>query len=1134
MKRAIPICVGPMLAVLACQLAVAAEPAAENLNIAHVRPEAVIPFMAKAPKIDGVIEDGEWNTLHVSRFVSQGNDQLQPRPGEFWIGCDGRKIYMAVRSAVHPTAGVLAKIEKGSGGKDQSDAVMDDSIELWFNNDPSGKSGEYYQVLLNSNGAIYDSEFENADQIAKTYWRVDMEQAHKVEGGVWTAEFAVDLKSIKVADPTKPLAVRVCRNYKWPWNQSRWAPMVIAFASPETMPRVKFADGAPIVSEIGFQDAAGIDVAVDVSNPTDKPMSLKVKLGYNAENQPRYYQDAAAELKPGEKRRFEYKKEFFTPENYPALAEILVSGADGAVFYHRDAKWQTKPKEPIWDPVGAVSAEEATRFDIEFHPTPKILRWRASFPNMKDKEKIRQMRLSVVDQKSGRQVADQVAGELKAFAAERQLALAALPDGRYEARLFLDAEAPALEAIKTNVFEYISSFPWLNNKIGISDAVIPPFTPLTVKDETVGAVLREHAMTDAGLWKQVVADGREILAGPMTLEVRQGGKIHPAKGALRFTVQKPNAVTAHSAWKAGSVAGTTTSEYDYDGCMKVTLEFAAAPAGAGQPAPVDGMRLAIPLRDKLAPLMHACGDGIRFNYGGVVPPGQGAVWTSAKASRNQVLGTFLPYVWVGGEERGLCWFAASDKDWVVDPKDQVPALALERRDGVLTLCVNLVQAPDPLSRPRRIVFGLQATPTRPMPAQPNWRTWGCVSGGKFDATVMGMCTYWGGSLYSVFPNDRDFTIVRKIADAMKGGPVDRPYFDAYIKKYGNGPEINWSANARKSQAAIPYTNIRGEITSTPEWVVYQNEWQKSSYPARQTVVGQGGGIDFSTIATPSRRDFFLYYYREFLTNGFDGIYWDNIYISANENPITSDGYLRADGAYQPGCDIWEIREVAKRTAVLAHEVGKVNVNMPHMTNAQLVPVFTWTGFGLDWEWKYGAADFQDRFKTDYIRAATIGQRCGLVTVVLDGIREVPDPKTIPWIQRTRIAVCVPHELKVWQADKLLIDLTQKMFELGYGTDDCQVYHYWDEQPVARVEGMDTAWIVLNGKSAVMLLVGDYGNGGAAKVTLDTAKLGLPADFKAVNWENPKDEAPAARGAIELKDFKKHDFRAMLIPKKNEP
>ena len=45
-------------------------------------------------------------------------------------------------------------------------------------------------------------------------------------------------------------------------------------------------------------------------------------------------------------------------------------------------------------------------------------------------------------------------------------------------------------------------------------------------------------MTDAGLWKQVVADGREILAGPMTLEVRQGGKIHPAKGALRFTVQK--------------------------------------------------------------------------------------------------------------------------------------------------------------------------------------------------------------------------------------------------------------------------------------------------------------------------------------------------------------------------------------------------------------------------------------------------------------------------------------------------------------------------------------------------------------------------------------------------------------------
>jgi len=399
--------------------------------------------------------------------------------------------------------------------------------------------------------------------------------------------------------------------------------------------------------------------------------------------------------------------------------------------------------------------------------------------------------------------------------------------------------------------------------------------------------------------------------------------------------------------------------------------------------------------------------------------------------------------------------------------------------------------------------------------------------------VLGMCSYWGGQLYSVFPRERDFTIVQKIAQSKKQGIVDKEFFDAYCKKFPEiTPEVRWSANPGKAQAVIPYTNIRGAITYTPEWVVYQNEWQRSNFPDRQTERNiTWGGLDGSVTPTASRCDFLLYYYREFLRHGFDGLYWDNIAIASNNNPVCGNGYHREDGSFQPSCDIWELREVTKRMAVLADEQGKVNVNMPHMTNAYLIPVFSWTGINLDWEWKYGATDFQDRVQPDYIRAASIGLQGGNVPVILSGIRETTSTEQTRWVERTRIAVCVPHELKIWEADNLYRKLTKMMYDLGYGTDACKVYRYWEEKPVVNIAGMKAIWLVLETKDTVLLFLCDYGEGGSGKITLDTTRLGLPRDFTAVNWENPKDTVHAANGVLEVKDIVKHDFRVWVIQKK---
>lgn len=1106
-------------------LIASAQAPAGNLNRASVRPTTVIPFMTKVPVIDGVIGADEWNTLHVSRFVSQQGDLLQSRPGEFWIGSDRKRLYIAVRSGVHPKAGGVTKNKERVGTKDEQNVVFDDSIELWMHNAPAGGKGQYYQIMVNSAGVLFDQEFDATEKIGRTYWRVAMEQAHTVKDGLWTAEFAIELASLKVTDPTKPLAMRVCRNYKYNWDQSRWAPGVIAFDAPETMPLVRFAETAPVVSEAGFQDDKGICVAVDVSNPGAKPLPITVKLGYNAESQPRYYQETPLDLQPGETKRVEYRKDFFTGGNYPALAEILVTGKDGTILHHRDVKWQTKGLTSWWAPMGDAPPEEAVQFGFEFHPTPRAMRWRVDFAGMKGREAVTAVRLVIAPKGSTTAVQTVTAKPSTEFTVPVRLdTLQGLRDGVYEARVYLDAATPAAQPVKSTVFGLRTDFPWLNNSIGKDDTVIPPFTPMAVKGRTISTVLREHALAENGLWQQVTAAGRPLLAGPMRIEVVRDGKVDIATGEARVGAQKPTAVNTSATWQTAVVKGQTQTTMEYDGCAKVTLTLEPKDA-----QPIDALRVVIPLTNKEMPLMHAVGDGIRFNYAGKVPAGEGRVWGSDTASRNQMLGTFLPYLWVGGESRGLCWFAGNDKDWVLDPKEQAPALELRRNGETLELVVNLVQVPAALGRTRTIVFGLMATPARPMPEQ--WRLMGVASGVPEDYQILGMCTYWGASFYSVAPRGNDYEVVRKIAARGRGEGRDEAFFKDYMAKNPDiQAEINWSANGGRVAGIIPYTNLRGDNDRTPEWFVYQDEWRNAAFADRTPEGGQNGPVDFCVALPPSRVDYLLYHYQKLIENGFTAIYWDNIYITPNANPVSGNAYWREQGGMQPEADIWRIREVTKRTAVMLYKMGKPNVSVPHMTNALLVPAFSWTGINLDWEWKYGRTDYQDRFTRDYTRACSLGLTHGGVPMILDGTKETRTTEEYDWVQRTQIAACVPHEIKVWQAGTLMQRLTRAMLNLGYGTPACTVHHYWDEQPVATITGIDGIFLALETKDTIMLVVSDYGEGGTAKVALDIKRLGLPAAFTAVNWEKPTDTVNATGGVIELQGIKKHDFRVMMITK----
>ncbi len=343
-----------LVAWLAAMLPAGQGAPAADTDAPAIIPMAVVPLMAKAPVIDGNITEDEWPTVRVGRFVSKG-DSLQPRPGQFWVASDGNMLYVAVRSAVHPVLGPVAERKPRTDGRDATRLEEDDSVEIWLDSDPNSKTARHYQLLVNTLGAQSEKMFDRLYNSERAFWQPEVFlQAHRVENGVWSAEVAVSLKDLRVQDVSKAIGLRVCRNYRNPTDQAHWAPKVQAFSDTKTMPQIRFVPVAPVVKEAGFQDDQGIRIAVELTNPTAQAITLKARLGYNPAKHARDYKDWNLTLQSGQKQVLEYTHEFLQADNYTALGEILVMGADGGVFYHRDFRWETRPAN-LWSAVDAQS-----------------------------------------------------------------------------------------------------------------------------------------------------------------------------------------------------------------------------------------------------------------------------------------------------------------------------------------------------------------------------------------------------------------------------------------------------------------------------------------------------------------------------------------------------------------------------------------------------------------------------------------------------------------------------------------------------------------------------------------------------------------------------------------------------------
>ena len=646
---------------------------------------------------------------------------------------------------------------------------------------------------------------------------------------------------------------------------------------------------------------------------------------------------------------------------------------------------------------------------------------------------------------------------------------------------------------------YHRRFDWTGNTLGMTEEVFPPFEPVKTSGASVAVVSRSMKMNGFGLWDEVESLGRSVLAGPMAVRFETAaGPGQWKQSGGRFVKQAANETVYEASSESDAVILKARSVTEVDGCLRVEMTLAPGPA----PEEVRKLWVEVPLKESEAPLMHVIADGLRYNYSGATPAGSGVVWDGSKQRREEKWrNAFIPYIWLGGPERGIAFFAENDKGWVTEKgRSKTPTHELVREQGRLTLRVYLINRAVTLDAPRQLVFGVQASPTKPLPA--DWRARTATAPGGLAVVP------WGGlQCASQGPYADDWSIAEKVLDVRQGKPYDKPWMVAYQQAH-RLPRVHgydWlylmdhfgqrAAAVGPQRPLAVYQEEMRAAHSRPEWVVYQDEWKPEDGPAARTEaegLDLRGGHRSQSNATPitfprSYVDFGVWMADQWLKRGVS-LYWDNTYLYASYNTRTTAAYVAEDGFVQPAMTIWNVREYHKRVWNLLQQRRRERPEplewTLHMTNTQLLPIHTWGTVQFNHE-----LELKRPLTPEYLLTESTGRQTGNMPLTVfnllgrdnEIVTKLPplEAEKREWAMR-----CIFEIQRTGGLEKLLTGF-------GYAQEGVTVHNFWAEKPALDVKPAAVKWLALSKANEAMVVLASWSERQeTAALRIDSASLGI--------------------------------------------
>ena len=661
-------------------------------------------------------------------------------------------------------------------------------------------------------------------------------------------------------------------------------------------------------------------------------------------------------------------------------------------------------------------------------------------------------------------------GPLRAGRANARLALPErVPVGavRIEATL-LDAAGATVATTRSQPVEK-RIYPWQQVQVGATGEVICPFTPLKVTGRSVRCWGREYRFGPDGWPEQIVTRDASVLASPIALVGRVDGRALGLSVAKPMAVgsAKPSAVEFEAGLRAGALAVRVRARMEYDGTVIYTLTLDPA-----RRTTVQALRLDIPIKKAHARLYHACRDAIRTtNEAGFVPDGQGTVWGSSAKKSRLVLGTFLPYLWVGDYDRGLCWMCDTDKGWSVG--DDQDALELVREGDVVTCRIHFFRRPKAIDGPWQVQFAIQAGPPRPEPE--GWRLgWGLQKtrlGWHYNAKT---CQGYGKPPY-----------------------MDKfvKYATSWRKDHGCGWGVNTSPN---DFWLLPGTCEENRY--------FQHEW-RPGYPSLL------------------RNNFVAYGVDQLMKQGLvEGMYSDDVYPRATANFVTGTGYVREDGKIQAGYSMFALRDFYKRLATVHHRrKGKYGL-LVHMTDSMIMPAYCFWDAKHDNEWgrRMRGKSLIKAFPLDEIAARCMSRQYGMAA----------SWHTQPRAHGDDLGVLVLLHDMLGRVESMQERVLRAKIAFGINEPDVEFVGYWVTRVKSEPASRDiraSAWVRRKQGTALVTIGNLSQSPWQGRVRLPLATLGLPADAVACDGEDQRPSLPMPGGALTVA-VAPENYRIVLVGK----
>ncbi len=624
---------------------------------------------------------------------------------------------------------------------------------------------------------------------------------------------------------------------------------------------------------------------------------------------------------------------------------------------------------------------------------------------------------------------------------------------------------------------------WLGNQIGLEDRVLPPWTPVQVEGTTLKCWGREYRFDNGLLPTQIVAKDRPLLAAPVALNIQAGGeqvKLEEQEAELQQATPTRARLQARATAELAGERVTFRSDvlFEYDGLALVELT-----CDRPEQVPLERLSVEIPIADEHALYQH------RYLKSwvpdsGLLPEGQGVL----------IEEPFIPYAWLGDNDRGLFWFCESDEMWPNGAAED--AVEIAREGGRVVLRLNILGPEQRLPENWKLVFGLQATPVKPLP--PDRRKW------RMTETLLSDEGRRRQNIQIIWPvPDKEDSL------AAFGWPQarDEAVFAARIE-----------ALHAKGALAVPYLCLTWVADNTPQWRFFRKQWEMKASDPSIPQAGWDHNFELVSPVAPGYSDFIIWTTRRFMEKyHIDGTYHDQTHPYTSSNTISGVGYKR-DGKEHISYPILGYRALYRRNYAMVKSLPWQTWTQAHMSGKMVVPVLAYDDTYLDGEHFRGVVkdSYMDVCSLAQFRAEYMGRQWGLCPVFLpefdDEHRKAVEPT------RGLMALLMIHDIGIWPIWCNARVVEEALTALDdFGFVESEFIPYFDPTPPATTDLADvvtSAYRKDNGE--VLLVVANLSKEdrrGQVEVNLEA--LGVP-QAKAESWpERQALESPRGRLTLEI-------------------